>query len=86
MKKQPTEWEQVFANNRIRGNIQNTQRNTTQHQKNKQCNQKVGRRPELTLFFKEDMQMANRPMKRYLASPAVKEKQIQGDTILYPSE
>ena len=53
MKRQPSEWEKIIANETIdKGfNFQNIQAaHTTQYQKNKQPNQKVGKRPKQTFF------------------------------------
>ena len=52
-KRQPTEWEKIFANyitdkGLVSKNIQTS--HTTQYQKNKQPNLKKGRRPEYTFF------------------------------------
>ena len=48
MKRQPTEWEKIFANDATDGiSLQNLQTaNAAQYQKNKQPNQKMGRRPK----------------------------------------
>ena len=56
VKRQPSEWEKIIANETTtaaattqRINFQNMQAaHTTQHQKNKQLNQKVGKRPKQT--------------------------------------
>ena len=48
-KRQPSEWEKIFANeiNRQRINLQNIQAvHAAQYQKNKQPNPKMGRRPK----------------------------------------
>ena len=53
VKRQPSEWEKIIANETIdKGfNFQNIQAaHTTQYQKNKQPNQKVGKRPKQTFF------------------------------------
>ena len=53
VKRQPTEWEKIIANGTTdKGLIsQNVQAaHTTQYQKNKQPNQKVGRRPKQTVL------------------------------------
>ena len=48
MKKQPSEWEEIFANKATdKVNLQNIQAaHATQYQKNKQPNPKMGRRPK----------------------------------------
>ena len=61
VKRQPSEWEKITANETIdKGfNFQNIQAaHTTQYQKNKQPNQKVGKNLNRH-FSKEDIQMAN---------------------------
>ena len=66
MKRQPSEREKIIANETTdKGLISKTIQaaHTTQNQKNKQPYQKVGKRPKQT-FSKEDIQMANKHMKR----------------------
>ena len=49
VKRQPSEWEEIIANETI--NFQNIQAaHTTQYQKNKRPNQKVGKRPKQTFL------------------------------------
>ena len=52
VKRQPSEWEKIIANETTdKINFQNIQAaHTTQYQKNKQPNQKVGKRPKQTFF------------------------------------
>ena len=52
MKRQPSEWDKITAKETIkRINFQNIQAaHTTQYQKNKQPNQKVGKRSKLTFL------------------------------------
>ena len=52
VKRQPSEWEKIIANETTeRINFQNVQAaHTTQRQKNKQPNQKVGKRPKQTFL------------------------------------
>ena len=52
MKRQPSEWEKIIANETTdRINFQNIQAaHTTQYQKNNQPNQKVGKRPKQTFL------------------------------------
>ena len=61
-------------NNWQRINYQNIQAaHTTQYQKNKQPNQKVGKRPIQTYFSEEDIQMANKHVKRCSTLLIIKE-------------
>ena len=51
VKRQPSEWENIIANETDMIHFKNIQAaNTTQYQKNKQSNQKVGKRPKQTFF------------------------------------
>ena len=67
VKWQPPEWEKIIANETTYKELINFQNikaaHTTQHQKNKQHNQNLGK--DLKRHFsKEDTQMANKHMKR----------------------
>ena len=51
VKRQPSEWEEIIANETTDTNFQNIQAaHTTQCQKNRQPNQKVGKRPKQTFL------------------------------------
>ena len=64
-------------NNWQRINFQNIQEtHTTQYQKNKQPNQKVGKISKQT-FLQEDIKMGNKQMKRCSTSLIVREMQIK---------
>jgi hypothetical protein len=76
MKKQPTEWEKIFAsyifdkiNNQIIQGVQKT--NLSKNSLNKWANE-LNR-----LFLKLEVQMVNKHMKKFSASLAVKEMQIK---------
>ena len=56
---------------------------TTQCQKNKQPNQKVGKRPKQT-FLQKDIQVANKHMKRCSTSLIIREMQIKTTIRLSP--
>ena len=79
VKRQPLEWEKIIANESTdkRINLQNIQAaHTAQYQKNKQPDQKVGRRPKQT-YLQRNIQKANKHMKRYSASLIIREIQIR---------
>ena len=78
-KRQPSEWEKIIANESTdkRINLQNIQAaHTAQYQKNKQPDQKVGRRPK-QMYLQRNVQKANKHMKRYSTSLIIREMQIK---------
>ena len=77
VKRQPSEWEKIIVNETKRINFQNIQAaHTTQCQKNKKPNQKVGKRLKQT-FLQRRHKMANKHMKRCSTPLIIREKQIK---------
>jgi len=84
VKRQPLEWEKIIANESTdkRINLQNIQAaHTAQYQKNKQPDQKLGRRPKQT-YLQRNIQKAHKHMKRYSTSLIIREMQIK-TTMMY---
>ena len=74
MKQKPTEGEKIFANE-YGVNFQNIQAaHKTQHQKNKQCNQKVRKRPKQT-FLQRTLTDGYKHMKRHSTLLIIREMQ-----------
>ena len=83
MKRQPSEWEKIIANETDKELIfQNIQAaHTNQYHENKQPNQKVGKRPKQT-FLQRNLQMAKKHMKRCSTLLIIREMQVK-TTIRY---
>ena len=65
MKRLPTDWEKIFANNATEKELISKIKNSSYNsiiKKKRQHNEKMGRRPNRH-FSREDMQIANRHMK-----------------------
>ena len=78
VKRQPSEWEKIANETTDKGLISKIYKaaHTTQYQKNKQPNQKVGRRPKQT-FLQSRIDVANKNMKRCSTSLIIREMQIK---------
>ena len=78
VKRQPSEWEKIIASETTdKGSISNIQAvHTTQYQKSKQPNQKVGK-DLYRHFCKEDIQMTNKHVKRCSTLLIIREMQIE---------
>ena len=78
VKRQPSKWEKIIASETTdKGSISNIQAvHTTQYQKSKQPNQKVGK-DLYRHFCKEDIQMTNKHVKRCSTLLIIREMQIE---------
>ena len=79
-KREPIDWEKIFANNATNKElISKWYKQLTQHNHNNNKNtiqSKNGRRPKQT-FSREDIQLANKHMKRHSISLIIRQMQIK---------